>query len=486
MARRSARIASAQQNSSPSTPQSSPPSASRKRKAEPGATHSAKRGKKNEKEQATIEDSMDIDKTEPEQPQPEHPQSKPEDGPEQQPPAQQEDPQPSEQQETKALGEQAESKEPEQTNGPAKPPAAHVEEAKSSEHQQTQPAPAPPPQKEAVNAPEAAEHEEEATPHQDPAPRPEDRALDAAQQKSDPASETNQEPKPAANGEHAVEPHARDDKVPSSILEKGIMYFFYRGRVNIDSPDNVKDIARSYLILRPLPHGAKLSDGPIGDDKVCRLIAIPKKMLPLSGKDRWTAFVETSNTSLSELKESFLKSNDYQTQSGPRHTPAATPAAEAVYAITTTGRESHLAYITTLPDDLGQIQNDLGLRPKGSFIVSTKNPKAPGPANADIGKDPGYSQDIMDDFRSLRWAPLKPAHLNYEGCQFLMVGEGEQGLDKATAPHEKDGKEETPKEELEKLEGEDELRVEHLNGNDAIFEDLGTNAKDYSKLQTTW
>jgi len=267
------------------------------------------------------------------------------------------------------------------------------------------------------------------------------------------------------NGHDAVEANARDDKVPSSILEKGIMYFLYRCRVNIDDPKNVQDLQRSYLILRPLPHGAKLSDGPIGDDKNCRLIAIPKKMLPVSGKDRWTAFVETSNTSFSELKQSFMKSDDYTTQAGPRHTPAASPAAEGVYAITTTGRESHLAYIVTLPEELGSVQNDLGLRPKGSFVVSVKNPKAPGPANADIGKDPGYSQELMSEFRSLRWSALKPDHLNYEGCQFLMIGEGEQGLDKATEVQDGDEKkEETPKEELQKLEGEDEIRVEHLNG----------------------
>lgn len=160
-----------------------------------------------------------------------------------------------------------------------------------------------------------------------------------------------------------------------------------------------------------------------------------------------------------------MKSDDYTTQSGPRHTPAATPVAEGVYAITTTGRESHLAYILTLPEKLGDVQNDLGLRQQGSFILSVKNPKAPGPANADIGKDPGYSQELQNEFRSLRWAPLKPDHLNYEGCQFLMVGEGEKGLEKATEPQEGDEKkEETPKEELKKLEDEDEIRVEHLNG----------------------
>lgn len=270
-----------------------------------------------------------------------------------------------------------------------------------------------------------------------------------------------------ANGDDAVEPSARDGEVPSSILEKGILYFVYRGRVNVDDPKQVEDIARSYIVMRPLPHGAKLSDGPIGDDNNCRLIAVPKKTLPLNGNDKWTAFVEKANASFKDLKEGFLKATDYDTSTqGPRHTPAVTPAAEGVYAITTTGRETHLAYIVTLPTSLGEVQHDLGIREKGSFITSVKNPKAPGPANADLGSDPGYSTEILNEFRSLRWAPLQPKHLNYESCQFLMIGEGEKGLDKATEAQQDDTKNDKaePKEELEKLEGEDEIRVEHLKG----------------------
>jgi hypothetical protein len=54
-----------------------------------------------------------------------------------------------------------------------------------------------------------------------------------------------------------------------------------------------------------------------------------------------------------------------------RHTQAATPIAEGVYTISSTGRESHLAYHITLPD-LGEVQKDIGLNEKGSYIVSAK------------------------------------------------------------------------------------------------------------------
>ena len=40
--------------------------------------------------------------------------------------------------------------------------------------------------------------------------------------------------------------------------------------------------------------------------------------------------------------------------------------------------------------------------------------------------------------------------------------------------------------ELEKLENEDELRVENLKGDDTVFADLGVSSKDYPKVMTTW
>lgn len=57
-----------------------------------------------------------------------------------------------------------------------------------------------------------------------------------------------------ANGANAVqESSKRAESTPSSILEKGIIYFFERGRVGIDEPSKPDEIARSYIIMRPMP-----------------------------------------------------------------------------------------------------------------------------------------------------------------------------------------------------------------------------------------
>lgn len=63
--------------------------------------------------------------------------------------------------------------------------------------------------------------------------------------------------------------------------------------------------------------------------------------------------------------------------------------------------------------------------------------------------------------------PLEPKLLNYENTQFLIIGHKDHALEKAAQPQngeDQKADKETPMEELEKLEHEDEIRVEHLKG----------------------
>ncbi|KAI9791489.1 MAG: hypothetical protein M1816_003833 [Peltula sp. TS41687] len=281
----------------------------------------------------------------------------------------------------------------------------------------------------------------------------------------------------------------REQAMPSNILEKGIIYFFFRARVGIEDPEGVNDVARSYIVLRPIALGAKLGEGPLEDAGNNRLLALPKKVLPTSNRDRFMVFVEKPKTTLQDLKENFISGSDYTTKTqGPRHTPSATPSGEGVYAISTTGRESHLSYFLTVPSEINEVQKELGLRERASFVVSAKNPEVRGPANARLPKPADYNKEIMDEFRGRGWMPMQPRILDYENAQVLLIGEEVGDLSKALEPTRKDEKEhkETPMEEMEQLEHEDEIRVHHLKGDDPIFEDLGLSSKDHAKLQTTW
>ncbi|KJY01692.1 hypothetical protein TI39_contig282g00021 [Zymoseptoria brevis] len=294
------------------------------------------------------------------------------------------------------------------------------------------------------------------------------------------------------NGGAVEESKDREEAMPSNILEKGIIYFFSRGRVQVDNPDSVQDLARSYFVLRPLPDGAKLTDGAIQDVKNNRLIALPKKVWPKSGKDRFMAFVEKAKVGMDTLKEEFFSGSDYSTKTtGTRHTPEVTPMGEGVYAMTSTGGgqgTTHLAYMLTIPSEIGEVQKDLGISQKGSFVLSLKNPESKGPANAQLDKGAEYPSEIMEEFRGRSWMPVQAKHLDYDNAQMLLIGEDfESSSNLEPAPKdEKNGEKETPQEELEKLEEEDEHRVEHLKGDDTIFADLGISSKDYPKVPTTW
>jgi hypothetical protein len=269
--------------------------------------------------------------------------------------------------------------------------------------------------------------------------------------------------------EGAIENSAeREEKAPSNVIEKGIIYFLTRGRVGIEAPDSVQDLQRTYFVLRPIPIGAKIGEGAVEDSKANRLFALPKKVLPKSGNDRFMAFVEKSQVSMKELKDEVFKATEYETKTlGTRVTPHISPIGEGVYAITQTGRNSHLVYMLTIPEKPEEVQEALGLREKGSFILSLKNPNSKGPAYASLPEKPDFPQDIMDDFRGLSWMPVqKSKYLDYPNAQILLIGEGQDKFGAAVEQTEGDKKEdkETPQEELEKLEDEDQLRVEHLHG----------------------
>lgn len=286
-----------------------------------------------------------------------------------------------------------------------------------------------------------------------------------AAEESKPAEEQS---KSTTNGSGVEESSQREKAMPSSITEKGIVYFVTRGRVGIDEPESVQDLQRTFMVLRPLSQGAKITDGAIEDDKTVRLIALPKKVFPKSGRDKFMVFVEKANTSMKELKDEFFQGSEYDTNTaGTRQTPPVAPIGEGVYAMTYTNNTSHLTYMLTIPKELSEVQTDMGIREKGSFITSLKNPTVKGPSYAELPEGPGFPDEMIKDFGGRGWMPVQHSkYLNYENSQLLLIGEDPQSFEDALEATEKDKKhdKETPLEEIEKLEHEDEIRVEHLKG----------------------
>ena len=321
--------------------------------------------------------------------------------------------------------------------------------------------------------------------------------------KKEEAQDAAAKPGAQESSENAVHTSTeREESTPSSILEKGIIYFFFRARVNVDDPSSPDDVARSYMVLRPIPHGTKLGEGPIGDAGKNRLLALPKKVLPKSPRDRFMTFVEKANTSMEDIKTN-LQASDYATKTaGTRHAPAvsqgklATTRMESSYStcrllllekafmqsqkqgethiwrislpfrrkspmskktLVCVNKEATLSAPKTRSNPLPQMQ----ACPKVRHILKSQFFQSPLDNHKKLT---GFR--IMDEFSGRRWMPLHPKLLDYENTQFLLIGHGDNALDKATAPQPKDqeNEKEEPKEEMENLEDEDEKRVEGLNG----------------------
>jgi hypothetical protein len=245
------------------------------------------------------------------------------------------------------------------------------------------------------------------------------------------------------------------------------------------------------MVMRPLPSGAKLTDGAVQELQNLRLLALPKKVWPKSGADKFMSFVEKAGTTMAELKDSFFAGSEYSTKTtGTNHTPNVTLVGEGVYAFTNTGGgrgAAHLAYMLTVPSEMGEVQQDIGLKEKGSFVISLKNPEAPGPANASLPQKPEWPAEFIEEFGGRGWMPAEPKHLDYAHAQILMIGEDFEKSDnlEANPKDEKDDAKEVPEEELKMLESEDEQRIEHMEGDESVFADLGVSKKDYG-ITTTW
>jgi hypothetical protein len=142
-------------------------------------------------------------------------------------------------------------------------------------------------------------------------------AKEAAQAEQDNKAEQEEKAEHTTiDNESGIEDEKREAAIPSSILEKGVIYFFFRGRVGVDDPQGIEDVARSYIVLRPLPIGATLGEGPLEDSGKARLLALPKKMLPKSKQDRFLIFVEKPSAFIEDIREQFASNESVTKTSG--------------------------------------------------------------------------------------------------------------------------------------------------------------------------
>ncbi|KAK9465988.1 hypothetical protein V1512DRAFT_253911 [Lipomyces arxii] len=266
---------------------------------------------------------------------------------------------------------------------------------------------------------------------------------------------------------------------PTQMLEEGILYFFFRPKVDVDEASSFNDVQKFYIVMRPLPstEANSLRDAPTDN---FRMMVVPKKMLPTSG-GRVISLVTRVHSSNKDITEQ-LEAETYMTKTlGDRKLGSARPIAEGVYTLTQEGKSHYLTYTLTVPVEETDIDKEFGVFRESRYLVSARNPKYPGTGNMRISKSPEYSKAIMNEFHEYRWIPLKPAHMDYENCEILFVGShhGVRGLNDDDA------------DELLALEQEDEHRIDKTFGGDAakaVFNDLHMRRQSFldADLKGTW
>ncbi|KAA8566152.1 hypothetical protein EYC84_008755 [Monilinia fructicola] len=265
------------------------------------------------------------------------------------------------------------------------------------------------------------------------------------------------------------EKSSNKEAFPSSVLERGTIFFFNGPRVNAaDQTQGIEDVARTFFALRPfLPK--PIEKDSFGDNRDAGLFSLSKKKWPKSMQDKLSCFVDKAVLGIKELKE-YLASRSKLS--------LVKPNAEGRYAIIYTDRKSYLAYYIFYPHTL-EVWDELGINKKGSFVCSIENPTVKGLANATIDNPARYTEELQEKFRNLRWGSLIPGHLTDEGTQILIFGE-EQSVD--SKKEESTG----PEDEKNTLDQEDHDRAKGLKEDDPIFTELILSAEESSHMQTTW
>ncbi|KAG7672795.1 hypothetical protein Ndes2526B_g08669 [Nannochloris sp. 'desiccata'] len=222
-------------------------------------------------------------------------------------------------------------------------------------------------------------------------------------------------------------------------VEQGRLLFFYRPKVGLEEASSLSEVQRFYMIFAPQATGRKP-----------RLAVLGKKRLPrVSGHERFFGFIEAVGDSVESLTAE-LGPKSYETKTrGTRHVAAARAVGEATYAIVNLGGSGAGAGRTNLvlklivPQQPGEVQEDFAIPQEGSYAFSIKNPKnepsftqqggAEGEAAGGSGgtgtigleQKAEYTPEKKKEFGNYAWIGCTdPSLLEYERCEFLLVGVG--------------------------------------------------------------
>ncbi|KAJ3571529.1 hypothetical protein NP233_g3703 [Leucocoprinus birnbaumii] len=361
------------------------------------------------------------------------------------------------------------------------------------------------------------------------------------------ATEHDEGAEPAEKRQKA-EPHQKVYK--TGVIERGHICFFYRPRVQHAEAHSLEDVRNFHMLLIPRapefasaaekaekstglkdkadPEAAEEAEmkvlesgadaipakAPVDQSKEkYRLITIGKKHLPDpekigarggSRKEIFWSTVTAIGENLEDLR-SGLGPKTYETKTrGTRHEEASRLTGRGAYAIVNveapvpSKRETHFGYHLSHPppEEMGDVQSELGITTAASFILQVKNPLAPATGPQQIhSKGAEYPDWLMtsvfgtaaegEESQSrgreeygLRFASCEtPELLDYAQAELLMIAKsaGEEGLEESLG--------EGRGEALHKTEEE-----ESKESIDSIFSELGSAAEKFpaEPLEGEW
>ncbi len=171
------------------------------------------------------------------------------------------------------------------------------------------------------------------------------------------------------------------------VLEHGDVFFAYRPRVGEDHASTLADVQRLWMILSP-------RDRPLH-----RRLVIGKKRLPRRGQRHW-GYVEQVASDPLRLVDDLHETHYWTKTRGMRRQAIARAAAEGVYALAADEDDGNVRFIyrLELPEQLGDVQRELGISDEGAFIAT---------AFATQGRR--------------RFTPVVPELLDQVGTEFVLI-----------------------------------------------------------------
>jgi hypothetical protein len=204
----------------------------------------------------------------------------------------------------------------------------------------------------------------------------------------------------------------------ANVLERGNIYFVYRPKVEHASAAGLEDIQRFFVIL-----------SPFGKARY-RLIVIGRKKLPAIGDEheRNWGFVQKVAREPGGIEDELDRLTYSTATRGERHLSPARPAGEGVYTIARHDDHTHLAFALELPEQPGEVQEELNIPREGSYIITVKNPDVNAPPGIGLPEEsrPELPQRLRQRFHGRRFIPVDPPEfLDREGAEFVLIGADE-------------------------------------------------------------